>query len=396
MLVEEEVVTRINGQSSPESDGGILRDRLVHKFTESIVPIAHLNIYGEPQITEEQVGFLLEIQPSGKRLIDEISKYYPIFRDNQEILTPTTLLARTTIGILQAIATIDMQNSDLTQLDKPWSAALISREAYTLYHCLDNPALNGSAPFHRFAENDASAHDLRETYEMHNRGGFYGAVLRESLNAQGAFNRKEMVRDKAQQIIELAVNEKRQIYLLSIAGGSSQALLEAIAAVPASTDYVNLVVLDIDKAVLDLSSKVAEELNVPQSTITGVPGNVLRLLDDTTDKFDKLVTQLTKDLGIVGYDFIEAAGILDYFQDNDMVINLIRNVRSHLAQPNAHTLFTNIAENTEMSFLHQAVGWRFMRYRTFEEMKAITEELNFSHIQIEQTPEGIYTVVTGN
>jgi hypothetical protein len=93
-------------------------------------------------------------------------------------------------------------------------------------------------------------------------------------------------------------------------------------------------------------------------------------------------------------DIAEAAGILDYF-DDEQVTRLPVQIREHMRE-GAVLIASNIMENPARGFLHSAVGWRPMYYRSMGQFVVLFTTAGFApdELRVHVTPtKDVYVIV---
>lgn len=170
--------------------------------------------------------------------------------------------------------------------------------------------------------------------------------------------------------VDLFKNQnRREISILSIAGGSSRSLAYMIQDIKEEGIHglVHVVTVDKDIAALEVGKKVALELDL-QENFEWVHGNA----SEIKDKFPNQK-----------FDLVEIVGLLDYF-DFDRAVRLLGMSRD-LLNDGGFIVIANVMHNSEEPFVHKT-GWPSMYYRKPEEVREILESSNFkvpSDIMIE-------------
>lgn len=170
-------------------------------------------------------------------------------------------------------------------------------------------------------------------------------------------------------------DELTRVEILSIASGSARCVLEALRQSPHQNVHARM--LDWDPEAREYSEKLACELGV-RDKIETVAGDVIRISRNLTD---------------LPVNIVEAVGILDYLE-NRVCLFLLKQIYRFL-QPTGVILASNIMPNNESEFIHTAVGWRPMFYRTEESFVALLLESGFQPDQcrIYRIPQSIYCLV---
>lgn len=192
-------------------------------------------------------------------------------------------------------------------------------------------------------------------------------------------NRLKIVRNILQEHIDvLAVKQdKKPIYVLSIAGGSSRALIQIVQDLQKKyTDLsIKVVTLDKDQAALDIGESIARDVGVSESFdwVCGKASDVQTLVPHTQ------------------FDVIEIVGLLDYF-DNSRVRRLIETARGIINPRNGVLVAANVIPNSEVKFVRKS-GWPKMIYRTPSEFESLFIQNGFSDVSTQAEPLKIHCII---
>lgn len=235
-----------------------------------------------------------------------------------------------------------------------------------------------SLPARGIKEGAASwrALDIIYNYKFGQEVGFTGRLndyWLAILNAQAVRNRLKLVkRELVGAIMEVAQRES-EVRLLSLASGSAQGVIEAMA----ETRDINLKVtlLDLDVTAVEYSKRLAAEYGVSRQ---------ISFIVGSTSHFDRAGGGLKPHI-------IEMVGFLDY-RPRTKAIRLIKRIYEFLP-PGGKFLTANIISNPERYFLHWILNWR-MIYRKPEELAALVIEAGFApeHCRIICEPHRIHAV----
>ncbi len=200
--------------------------------------------------------------------------------------------------------------------------------------------------------------------------------FRGDLNAKAARERARIVANLVSRFI-FSTAEEHPVHIVSIASGSARAVLTGV---KEAGRRVGIKLIDSSEISLRYSSEcLVAELGI-EADVTCVLGNV------------KDISQHLEAEEMI--DFAEAVGILDYF-DDESTIRLLAQIKEHLAE-GGMLIASNIMDNPAREFLHTAVGWRAMRYRTVEEFVDLFLRAGFGHYQlmVHVTPsEAVYVII---
>lgn len=203
------------------------------------------------------------------------------------------------------------------------------------------------------------------------------------------FNNAAAVRERGTIIEESIVNAGRKTHeedpggivrIGSIACGSSRPVLRAMQRLKAEGIAATGVMLDSDRDALAYTSELAGQLGL---------GNDIQVVEDN-------VLFLSKpELSPESFDVIEAGGIDDYLRGT--ICRKFFTKIFKMLKPDGMFVSSNIIHNDEEVFLHEAVGWKLMHYRTPEEFSNLFIDplVGFKpeDCRAYLTPNKLYTVV---
>ena len=175
------------------------------------------------------------------------------------------------------------------------------------------------------------------------------------INAQAVRNRLRLVRRELIKAMRVQAQKEgeKEIRLLSIASGSAQAVIEAIAEVKKEGIRVQATLLDLDPTALDYSRKLAKKYSLTDTDIAFVRGTTRNLEEAMKGKRPHIV---------------EMIGFLDY-RPYTKAVDLIRRIY-HLLMPGGKLLTANICPNFEKYFMKWVINWS-MIYREPRELGEI-------------------------
>ncbi len=189
----------------------------------------------------------------------------------------------------------------------------------------------------------------------------------------GVRNRFEIVKFS---LLESVLIKKRK-RIISIAAGSGEAVILAIAKAKKQGYHVDALFIDMDENALFYAKNLAEKFEVSK--------NVTFLHKSISDSF--------RDIILFKPDLIEMTGIIDYFSDENL-----KKFLKFICRQNADVLTSNVTKRpgfisfAEKMFLTITIDWP-MFYRTRETLSRIFEEVGFDAKFITE-PMGMYTVVS--
>lgn len=176
-------------------------------------------------------------------------------------------------------------------------------------------------------------------------------------------NRFRLVRSAVIESLQEQLSEPdREVRILSIASGSSRAVLEAMRKFKelGLLDRIHARMVDISAAALHDSARIAKSF--------GLEANVelrqsdFRQVDEYAEGYQANV--------------IEIVGLLDYFGET-RVVDILSKVREHSAEGGS-IIFSNVMPNHESDFIDKSVSWPPMKYRTEEDLSRIIRNSGFS------------------
>lgn len=201
-------------------------------------------------------------------------------------------------------------------------------------------------------------------------------------NSMAVRNRLRIVkREFESHMVNLIQKGKEPIQVLSIAAGSSRAIMETVASLNGrGFDRLRLQLVDLNREALEDGRNLANQLGIEEC------------IQFTRAHYASFRRYLPD-----GYhpDFVEVVGLLDYLPPAD-VAGLLATVRSHLSDAGV-IIYSNIAPNQEREFTHKIVGWPQMHYRNSRQLLAFAEEAGLRKAELLKEPLGIYnSVIAGN
>jgi hypothetical protein len=209
---------------------------------------------------------------------------------------------------------------------------------------------------------------LDELYNYYDRENSYTSVENwfnkywmKIENAQALRNRARQVKQAIHEELENKLNKsvKNKIRILSIASGSAQPLLEAIAGFDKTKQKsLKVSLLDADKSALDHSKFLADKYGLLCDIIC----------------FNNRTTSLNQLFSDNSFDLIEMVGFLDY-RTHEKAVSLIQKIKGLLANQGVF-ITGNIMPNREKFFLDWVLLWP-MIYRSEKQLKRIMLESGF-------------------
>ncbi len=178
-------------------------------------------------------------------------------------------------------------------------------------------------------------------------------------NSKAVRNRLKFVMRELHNHLEKISSKDREINIISIASGSSRAIVEVVQ----RSNYIKDTKLSI--TFLDKNPKAIEYSKALCKDISGFD---LNWINDTVGNFFRSNPQKK-------FDVVEMVGLLDYFND-EKVIETFKGIYSIL-QDEGIVITANISHNREERFITNVIDWP-MIYRTPEELGVLVNKAGFS------------------
>lgn len=204
-------------------------------------------------------------------------------------------------------------------------------------------------------------------------------VWLKSPNAQAVRNRHKIATAELSKTIRHMYELYGEVRILSLAAGSAEGVLLAVAKARESGLPVQCLLVDHNERAMEYAQQVAASLGIGDCVSVEVAS----------------VTSIVKIRGFVEKfqpQIVEMMGLLDYLSDTKAAC-LIRTI--HHGLPPAGRFFTcNIMPNPEQYFLKYVLDWG-MIYRTEEDLHHLFIRAGFEEIQILTEPLQIHSIVCG-
>jgi len=197
-------------------------------------------------------------------------------------------------------------------------------------------------------------------------------------NAQAVRNRFKIVKQEILRCLASLHREGKPLRLLSLASGSAQGVMEAVAEFQRAYQVdVSLLLMDIDEEAREYVQFYAKENGLHDLQYRC--GNVLR--------FRGLIGEFRPTI-------IEMLGFLDYLEDPTAIF-LIKEINRSLVD-GGYFLTCHIHDNAERSFLETVISWGKkprMLYRTCDQLKGLVWSGGFMVTKLITEPHRIHTVL---
>lgn len=194
------------------------------------------------------------------------------------------------------------------------------------------------------------------------------------MNAQAVRNRKRLVESLLQEYLRRSAKHESELYILSIACGSAQSIIETIAQLKREDIHCRAVLLDKDETALAYCRRLASKHGVTEQ-VDCIRGHT-RYLERALMSYPR-------------FDIVEIVGLFDYLKD-EKVIKLIRTALSFL-KPEGMLLIGNTAPNPEQYFLRWVIDWG-MIYRNPQDLRTLALQANVTGVETIAEPLGIHNI----
>lgn len=182
-------------------------------------------------------------------------------------------------------------------------------------------------------------------------------------NSKAVRNRLRLVKKELNNFLKERIKEEdKNIKVISIASGSSRAIIEVVK----SENYhvgtnLSLTFLDKSEHAINYSKKLSTEISHLPISLNWVQDTVGSYLDKNKDLNNK-------------FDVVEIVGLLDYF-DDEKITKIFSGIYQIL-DDGGIVITSNINHNSEEKFLTKVIDWP-MVYRTAEELATLVNVAGF-------------------
>ena len=181
-------------------------------------------------------------------------------------------------------------------------------------------------------------------------------------NSKAVRNRLKFVRRELTNQLKLISTYDREINIISIATGSSRAIIETINSEQIFHEMkVSITFLDKNEHAITYSKKMSQAINCPNIRFEWI--------NDTVGNFFKNKQQKK-------YDIVEIVGLLDYFTDAK-VTETFKNIHNILEEGGI-VITANINHNREEKFVTNVIDWP-MIYRSADELGVLLNAAGFKY-----------------
>lgn len=193
-------------------------------------------------------------------------------------------------------------------------------------------------------------------------GNFFKYVWFNLNNSKAVRNRLKFVKRELRNHLQNISTFDRDIEIISIASGSSRAIIETVKAGEYLKDTkLSITFLDKNEHAITYSKNLSTEIShlpIKLNWINDSVGNFLRSLPEKR------------------FDIVEIVGLLDYFTDYK-VIETFAGIYKIL-EPGGVLITSNISHNSEEKFITKVIDWP-MIYRTPDEMASLANKAGFDY-----------------
>ncbi len=184
-------------------------------------------------------------------------------------------------------------------------------------------------------------------------------------NSKAVRNRLKIVRDELHKHLESIARHDREINIISIASGSSRAIIETVnQSRYLDNTKLSITFLDKNPDAIEYSKKLAETINHESIKLEWINDSVGNYLRSNPNK---------------KYDVVEIVGLLDYFND-EKVIETFKGIHN-LLQEGGVVITANINFNREQKFITKVIDWP-MIYRKVENLAGLVNLAGFDYNKI--------------
>jgi 2-polyprenyl-3-methyl-5-hydroxy-6-metoxy-1,4-benzoquinol methylase len=193
-------------------------------------------------------------------------------------------------------------------------------------------------------------------------GNFFRYVWFNLNNSKGVRNRLKLVKWEMKKYLESISTFDRDIEIISIAAGSSRAIIETVR----DGHYLggaklSITFLDKSEHAIAYSKNLSTEIQHLPLKLQWINDSVGNFLRNAESK---------------KYDIVEIVGLLDYFTD-EKVVEIFAGIYKIL-ESGGILITSNINHNSEEKFVTKVIEWP-MIYRTAEELGILANQAGFKY-----------------
>lgn len=232
---------------------------------------------------------------------------------------------------------------------------------------------------------NATTHRALEVLYGHNSANVAGNLTQRLFkfiwlstnNSKAVRNRLKLVRREVENQIKTLLRLGRPIKILSVASGSSRAIIEAINSIRFESEPdMSITFVDKNQDAIEYSKELSKDHKYFSKFewFNMTAGNFF------CERQDKRFT------------IVEMVGLIDYF-DNEKAVRIFASIFNSL-EPGGILITANIDNNAERKFVTKAVGWN-MIYRSASQLADLLTLSGFSSdkLRIYYEPQMIHSVI---
>lgn len=195
---------------------------------------------------------------------------------------------------------------------------------------------------------------------------FFYYIWFSTENPKAVRNRLRLVERELKNAIKENIANERAVNILSIAAGSSRAILDSLDDSIPEGEKIFITFLDKSDAANQYSKRLTSEKNYP-------PNYQFRWINSTASNFPQYYK------GLPLPNIVEVVGLFDYF-DNEQILKLFSLIHNSLSKDGVF-ITSNIVDNRERKFVTNVVGWK-MIYRNPEDFYKLAVKAGFDSSKI--------------
>lgn len=234
-------------------------------------------------------------------------------------------------------------------------------------------------------ENKTTHVALEALYNKGEHGGkdgfletFFKKIWFNTNNAKAVRNRLKAVKKEVSNISQDLINNKKDLFIFSIASGSARAVIESIANIYVPEDRkITISFLDKNPYAVEYSKEKVAQIHFDNNF-------KFNWHVDTANNFNKYCKNKP--------NIIEMVGLLDYF-DDEKALKIFKNIYENLDNE-GFFITANIDDNKERPFVTNFIDWN-MVYRNIDELKELALKAGFEekNIKVFYEPLKIHTIL---
>lgn len=194
------------------------------------------------------------------------------------------------------------------------------------------------------------------------RDNFFKYVWFNINNSKAVRNRLKFVKRELKEYLRNVSMSDREIKIISIASGSSRAIIETVRDGNYLQDTkLSITFLDKNAEAIQYSKNLSTHINHLPIKVNWIHDSVGNFLKNPTDE---------------KYDIVEVVGLFDYFEDEKILKILVGIYK--ILQSGGILITSNVNHNKEEKFITKIINWP-MVYRRAEELAKLANTAGFSY-----------------